>query len=86
MVVGSLVFAQTQPVWADPYTFGMSIFSTIVFGLVGIGLAIFGFKLFDWLTPGELDVEIIQKQNLAASLLGAAIILGICIIVAQAIR
>ena len=53
--------------------------------MFGIGLAIFGFKLFDWLTPGELDKEIIQKQNLAASLLGAAIILGICMIVSRAI-
>jgi hypothetical protein len=86
MVVGSLLFAQSQPVWADPYTFGMSIASTIIFGLVGIGLAIFGFKLFDKLTVGDLEGEIVQKQNLAAALLGAAIIIGICMIVSNAMH
>ncbi len=86
MLVGSLVFAQSQPVWADPYTFGMSIFSTVVFGLVGIGLAIAGFKLFDKLTVGDLEGEIVQKQNLAAALLGAAIIIGICMIVSNAMH
>jgi len=95
MLFGSSIFAQqpitilqqpSPPIWSDPYTFGMSVMSTIVFGVVGIGLAILGFKLFDMLTPGKLEEEIVQKQNIAASILGAAIIIGICLIVSNAMR
>ena len=85
--VSSILFGQqAPPIWADPYTFGMSVLSTIVFGVIGIALAIVGFKLFDMLTPGKLEVEIVQKQNTAAAILGASIILGICYIVAQAMH
>ncbi len=85
--IGSILFAQTQPpIWSDPYTFGMAVMSTTVFGVVGIGLAILGFKLFDMLTPGKLEEEIVQKQNIAAAILGAAIIIGICMIVSQAMK
>ena len=84
--IASLLFADVAatPIWSDPLKFGMSVLSTIVFGIVGIGLAIVGFKLFDMLTPGKLEEEIVQKQNIAASILGGAIILGICYIVAHA--
>ena len=83
-IVSSL-FAQTQPPGlSDPMRFGMSVVSTIIFGIVGIGLAILGFKLFDLMTPGNLEEEIVKKQNLAAAILGGAIILGICYIVAHA--
>ena len=81
--IASILFADT-PIWSDPLKFGMSVLSTIVFGIVGIGLAIVGFKLFDLLTPGKLEEEIVQKQNIAAAILGGSIILGICYIVAHA--
>lgn len=64
----------------------MAVLSTVVFGTIGIILAIVGFKLFDKLTPGKLDEEILQKQNIAAAILAAAFILGICIIVAAAVH
>ena len=86
IAIGSILFAQQAqqpPVWADPYSFGMAVLSTIVFGIVGIGLAVVGFKLFDLLTPGNLETEIVQKQNIAAAILGGAIIIGICLIVSR---
>jgi hypothetical protein len=83
-----ILFAQQSPAptLADPVAFGMSVLATVVFCVVGIALAIFGFKLFDMLTPGKLEVEIVEKQNIAAAILGAAIITGICYIVAQAMH
>ena len=60
--------------------------ATIVFAAIGIVLAIVGFKLFDKVTPGKLDEEILQKQNIAAAILAGAFILGICIIVAAAVH
>jgi uncharacterized membrane protein YjfL (UPF0719 family) len=53
--------------------------------IVGTVLAIIGYKLFDLCTPGNLHDEIIKNRNTAAAIVAAAIILGICLIVAAAI-
>lgn len=66
-------------------SFAEAIMATAVFGVVGIVLAVFGFKLFDWCTPGDLQKEIIEKQNLSAGLLGGAIVLGVCLIIASVV-
>jgi uncharacterized membrane protein YjfL (UPF0719 family) len=63
----------------------MSILSTLIFGLIGVVIAIVGFKLFDALTPFNLEQEICEKQNLAVALLCAGMVLGICLIVAAAV-
>lgn len=62
-----------------------SIISTIIYGLIGIVLAILGFKLFDALIPFNLEQEICEKHNLAVAILCAAMVLGICLIVAAAV-
>ncbi|MBX9679389.1 MAG: DUF350 domain-containing protein [Gemmataceae bacterium] len=69
----------TTPYWYGN-SFAMALLSTIAFGGVGIVMSILGFKLFDWLTPGNLQEEIFQKQNIAAAVLGAAVVIGICIV------
>lgn len=56
-----------------------------LYALVGTGLAIIGYKLFDRATPGDLHEEIIKNRNIAAAIVGAAVILGVCLIVAAAI-
>jgi uncharacterized membrane protein YjfL (UPF0719 family) len=61
-----------------------AILQTAIFALVGIVLAIIGYKLFDLATPGKLHKEILENKNMAAGLIGAAIILGVCILVAAA--
>ncbi len=58
---------------------------TALFALFGIALAIAGYKLFDKCTPGDLHKEIIENRNVAAAIIGAAIIIGVCIVVAAAI-
>ncbi len=59
--------------------------SMIVFALVGIGLAILGYKLFDKCTPGDLNKEIVEHKNVAAAIIAGAVILGVCIIIAASI-
>lgn len=73
-----IVFAQTT-LSAAP------LFSMVVYALVGIVLAIAGYKLFDFCTPGDLHEEIVKNRNVAAALIGAAIIVGVCVIVAASI-
>lgn len=81
-----LLFAQaaTPAGWHDA-SLGGALFNTVVFAMVGIAVAIVGYKIFDWCTPGHLSDEIIKHRNVAAALIGAAIIIGSCIVVAAAI-
>jgi len=65
-----------------PTGFLQAVLSSVVFGLVGIVLAIVGFKLFDIVTPFNLEKEMCQEKNIAVGILCAAIVLGICHIIA----
>lgn len=55
-----------------------------LFSALGIAMAILGYKIFDKCTPGDLHREIIENRNVAAGILGGAIILGVCVIIAAA--
>jgi putative membrane protein len=54
----------------------------LLFAGVGIFAAIAGYKIFDKCTPGHLSKEILEHRNVAAALVAAAVILGVCIIIA----
>ena len=69
-----------------PTSFGGALVATLVFGLIGIVLAILGFKLFDACIRFNLEKEICENKNIAAAILSAAIIAGICLIVAAAVH
>ena len=62
-----------------------AVYHVAIFSLLGIGLAVLGYKIFDLCTPGDLHKEIVENRNTAAALVGAAVILGVCVIVAAAI-
>lgn len=69
----------------DPDSFVGALIGTIVFGLIGTGMAILGFKIFDWVIPFDLEREIAEKQNLPVAILSASMVLGISLIVAAAV-
>ena len=58
--------------------------SMVVFAAVGIAVAVLGYKVFDKCTPGDLNKEIVENRNVAAAIVAAAAILGVCLIVAMA--
>ena len=62
------------------------ILDTIIYSIVGIVMTAIGFKVVDWLTPGNLAEEIAHKENRALAILAGAIMLGICVIIAGVIR
>jgi uncharacterized membrane protein YjfL (UPF0719 family) len=62
-----------------------SAISTVIFGMLGIILAIIGFKLFDIVVKFDLEREICEKQNLAVALLCGFMVLGICLIIAATV-
>lgn len=59
--------------------------STIIYSAVGIAMAALGFKVIDWLTPGDLHAQIGEHENRALALVTSAMILGVCIIIAAVI-
>ena len=63
---------------------GEAVWQTALFALLGVVLAIIGYKLFDLATPGKLHQEILQNKNVAAAIIGGAIIIGVCVLVAAA--
>ena len=66
-------------------SFGEAVLATAVFGLVGIVLALVGFKLFDLAIPFNLQKEMCENKNVAVGIFCAAIVLGVCWIVAAAL-
>lgn len=71
----------TQANW-HAKSLGGALLYMVLFTMAGMALAIVGYKLFDRFTPGDLNKEIIEHRNVAAALLGAAVIIGTCILVA----
>jgi putative membrane protein len=77
----SIAFAQeaaAQPM--EKLSYG--IVSTLVFGLIGIGLALLGMKMFEWVMPFSVRKEIEQDHNTAVAILMAAVVLGVSMIIA----
>jgi uncharacterized membrane protein YjfL (UPF0719 family) len=88
LIAFSAVWAAAAGTRAEGSSVSLSVsavISTLLYGLIGIVLAILGFKLFDALIPFNLEQEICEKHNLAVAILCAAMVLGICIIVAAAV-
>lgn len=79
------MFPLFAEIW-HPTTMPESLLAAVCFGAIGIIMAIIGFKLFDWITPGNLGEEITSKNNMAAAILAGAVVLGVSIIMAAAIH
>jgi uncharacterized membrane protein YjfL (UPF0719 family) len=76
--------ALPSPVSWHAQTLMQAIANMLIFAIIGIFTAVVGFKIFDKCTPGDLTKEIIENKNVAAAIVGGAVILGVCIIIAAA--
>ncbi len=72
-----------SPSW-HPQTLGGALGVMVLFAAVGIATAVVAYKIFDKCTPGDLHKEIFENRNVAAALLAAAVILGMCLIITAA--
>ena len=75
--------AAPAPTW-HAQSLGQALLYMLLFAGVGIAAAVAGYKLFDKCTPGDLNKEILEHRNVAAAVVAAAVILGMCIIIAAA--
>ena len=55
------------------------------FGILGILLSILGYKLFDWISPIDVEKELAEKQNIAVAIVVGSFIIGVCIIIGRAV-
>ena len=68
--------------WLKPGVF----FGSMLFALMGVLIFWICFLIIDKLTPYDLWGEIVEKQNVALSIVVGAMSLGISIIVAAAVH
>lgn len=57
---------------------------SIVYALAGAILLWAGYRLFDWLTPGNAHEKIFDEGNTAVAVLFGALIMGLSIVIAAA--
>lgn len=62
-----------------------SFIATIFYAAVGIVMMGVAFKLYDMITPFDLNKELEEDKNIAVGIVIASVILGISIIVASSI-
>lgn len=58
---------------------------SLLFTVLGFILLFAGYRVFDWLTPTDLNDDIFRKGNVAAAVFAGAFVLGLAIIVRAAI-
>ena len=72
----SLFLFSTPAIAADTSLSGLAggIVATVLYSLIGIVMATIGFKVVDWLTPGNLADEVAHKGNRALAILAGSMI------------
>ncbi|MDY0001882.1 MAG: DUF350 domain-containing protein [Polyangia bacterium] len=64
---------------------GHDLVLTLIFSLLGLAIALFGYFVYHWIVPFDLRKELEIDQNTSLGIVAGSIILGLCIIVAAAI-
>lgn len=62
------------------------IISSLVYSVLGIGILFVAFWIIEMVTPENLWKEILEKQNIALSIMFAAFMIAIAIIISSAIH
>ena len=59
---------------------------TVLYAALGMVLLFLGYRVFDYLTPTDLQADIFEKRNTAAAILAGSFILGLAIVIGLAIH
>ena len=76
---------------ARPRTFDVQVLlygvvSTTLYGWIGIVLTMIGYRVFAWMLPFDVKKELEEDHNMSVGVLLAALVLGICLVVAATIH
>ncbi len=58
---------------------------SVLFAVLGFLLLFAGYRVFDWLTPTNLNSDIFENGNVAAAVLAGAFVIALAIIIHAAI-
>ncbi len=64
---------------------GKDLLLTLIFSMLGLAVAMFGYFVYHWIVPFDLVKELEVDQNTSLGIVVGSLILGLCIIVAAAI-
>ena len=62
-----------------------NVLLSLIFAALGFIVLFVGYRVFDWLTPTDLNKDIFENGNMAAAVLAGAFVIAMAIIVAAAI-
>jgi putative membrane protein len=62
------------------------LFISVVYAVLGMVLLYLGYRLFDWLTPTNLQEDIFKNGNVAVAIVVGAFILGLAFVIGAAIH
>src|SRR5262245_28898435 len=84
-MAGEMPVPPIEPRIIPPTLSWTSLFTSIVYGLVGLILLLIGYYIYELITPFSVKDELISHRNPAVGIVAAAFILGMAIIIAAAI-
>jgi|SRR6201988_2144525 putative membrane protein len=84
-IAGEVPVPPIEPRIVPPMLSWSSLFTSVVYGLVGLILLLIGYYSYELITPFSVKDELISHRNPAVGLVVAAFILGMAIIIAAAI-
>jgi uncharacterized membrane protein YjfL (UPF0719 family) len=59
---------------------------SLIYAVVGMLLLYLGYRLFDWLTPTDMQKKIFEENNTAVAIIVGAFIIGLAIVILGAIH
>ena len=59
---------------------------SLIYAVVGMILLYLGYRLFDWLTPSDMQKKIFEENNTAVAITVGAFIIGLAIVILGAIH
>jgi uncharacterized membrane protein YjfL (UPF0719 family) len=59
---------------------------SLIYAVVGMVLLYLGYRIFDWLTPTDMQKKIFEENNTAVAITVGAFIIGLAIVILGAIH
>jgi putative membrane protein len=84
-MAGEVPIPPVEPRIIPPALSWASLFTSVVYGLVGMILLLIGYYIYELITPWSVKEELISHRNPAVGVVVAAFILGMAIVIAAAI-
>jgi putative membrane protein len=84
-LAGEVLMPPAEPRIIPPTLSWASLFTSVVYGLVGLVLLLIGYYIYELITPFSVKDELISHRNPAVGVVVAAFIVGMAIVIAAAI-